>query len=159
MHVSAFSRSDTKHYWNMMKLSGHWEGQDQQSLHSSTLLFLFCLSLFPAFAVNTAFFFFSFSFLRTSVLVKSEGAFVIPKKWRARAFWEAFVFFYKDPFCFLASVFPCSAWLKVPEGRWYVADQKPYLERIRLNRMQSPVFIFDLQKWQLHITNNIIRLN
>lgn len=30
---------------------------------------------------------------------------------------------------------------------------------IGLNHMQLPVFISDLQKWQFHIPNNIIRLN
>ena len=79
IHVSAFSRSDTKRGCSKAKLSGHRKGQDPKFLDCSAVLFV-CLFVSLCFwPLQLMLFIFSYqcNFLCTIVFVKPEGVFVI----------------------------------------------------------------------------------
>ena len=85
IHVVVFSTNNLKHYCNKMKLSGHWESQNQ-SLLTVLLFYFFYVPLFLAFAaVKAVSFYYQQAFLCTIVSVNPE-VFITPMAWRAQAF-------------------------------------------------------------------------
>ena len=86
IHVVVFSTNNSKHYCNKMKLSGHWESQNQSLLTVLLFYFFVYVPLFLAFAaVNVVSFYYQRAFLCTIVSVNPE-VFITPMGWRAQAF-------------------------------------------------------------------------